>query len=487
MYQPTVDYSRKWYVMLAVAMGIFLATIDGSIVNVALPTLVHSFNTNFALVQWVVLAYLLTVTTLILSVGRLADMSGKKPLYTAGFIIFTIGSLLCGLSPTISWLIGFRILKGVGAAMLMALGAAIVTEAFPPEERGKALGMNGLMVSIGIVIGPTLGGVLIDTFSWHWIFFVNVPLGIIGTFIATQFVPAVKPRGGQRFDYVGAFALFVSLLALLLALTLGQEMGFTHPRILILFGVWVFCLVLFIIIEQQTNQPMVDLKLFKSRLFSLNLFTGFLTFTLIAGSLILAPFYLENILGYDTRHVGFLMAIIPVALGVAAPLSGALSDRLGTRPISIVGLLLLLVGYYALTSLDDQTTAFGYIIRFLPIGLGMGIFQSPNNSAIMGAVPKTYLGIASGLLAITRTLGQTVGIATLGALWASRVTYHAGGSAVAGGTTAASVAAQVAGLQDTFSVAIVVVLLALALNMWGLVQERRAMLRNTTPVPETQV
>lgn len=486
MQQTTIDYSRKWYAMTAVAMGIFLATIDGSIVNVALPTLVRAFDTDFALVQWVVLAYLLAVTTLMLSVGRLADMIGKKSLYTAGFVIFTAGSLLCGLSPTIGWLIGFRVLQAIGAAMMMALGAAIVTEAFPPTERGRALGISGLTVSIGIVVGPTLGGLLIDALSWHWIFFVNVPLGIISTFIAARFVPDIKPRGGQRFDYAGAAALFVSLIALLLALTLGQRMGFSHARIVTLFGLSGLSLVLFILIERQISQPIVDLRLFNNRSFSINLTNGFLSFTLIAGSLILIPFYLENILGYSTRDVGLLLAVVPIALGVTAPISGALSDRFSTRSISIIGLVVLLVGYYAITTLDAQTSALGYILRFLPIGLGMGIFQSPNNSAVMGAVPKTHLGIASGLLAMTRTLGQTVGIATLGALWASRVASHAGQTIQEGGATSAPASAQVAGLQETFLVAMFVVILALALSAWGLMQERRAPLSSPEPVPESR-
>ncbi|NLF11004.1 MAG: MFS transporter, partial [Anaerolineaceae bacterium] len=218
-----VDYSRKWYVMAAVGMGIILATIDGSIVNVALPTLVRAFDTGFAAVQWVVLAYLLTVTTLMLSVGRLGDMIGKKPLYVAGFVIFTLGSVLCGLSPTIGWLIGFRILQAIGAALLMALGMAIVTEAFPPSERGKALGISGSMVSIGIVLGPVLGGLIIGALSWHWIFYVNLPVGIVGTWMVLHFVPARRPVGGQRFDWVGAMLLFGSLMALLLAMTMGQE------------------------------------------------------------------------------------------------------------------------------------------------------------------------------------------------------------------------------------------------------------------------
>jgi EmrB/QacA subfamily drug resistance transporter len=471
--QPAVDYSRKWYVMAAVAMGVFLATIDGSIVNVALPTLVREFNTEFPVVQWVVLGYLLTVTTLMLSVGRLGDMIGKKRPYAAGFVIFTLGSVLCGLAPSVYWLIAFRVLQGIGSAMMMALGMAIVTEAFPPSERGKALGFTGTMVSVGIVLGPVLGGLIIGAFSWRWIFFVNLPIGILGTWMVVRFVPALRPAGGQRFDLLGAAVLFFGLGSLLLALTLGQGRGFTDPAVLALFASFVVFLVLFITIERRIKDPMIDLSLFRNSLFNINLITGFCIFVSMAGTIILMPFYLENVLGYDPQAVGFLLAIVPISLGITAPLSGALSDRVGTRPITVAGLVIILVGFLALTTLSADTTALGYVLRFLPIGIGIGIFQSPNNSAVMGAVPRSRLGIASGLLSVTRTLGQSTGIAVLGAIWASRVLARAGRD-LDGGATAAGASAQVAGLNDTFTVTVVLISFALLLAVWALVQERRA-------------
>jgi EmrB/QacA subfamily drug resistance transporter len=471
-YGQNIDYSRKWSVMAAVAMGIFLGTIDGSIVNVALPTLVRSLNTDFPTVQWVVLAYLLTITTLMLSIGRLGDMIGKKPIYMGGFVVFTISSALCGLSPTVHWLIGFRVVQAIGAAMMMALGIAIITEAFPPQERGRALGIGGSIVSVGIVVGPVLGGIIVDALSWHWIFYVNLPIGIIGTVMVGRLVPNFKPVGEQRFDYPGAGSLFISLMAFLLALTWGQQVGFGAPQILVLFAIWFVFLVIFLFIEWKSSQPMVDLKLFQNSLFSINLITGFMIFVSIAGTIILMPFYLENILGYAPRSVGLLLAVVPIALGITAPISGSLSDRFGTRSITVIGLAILVFGFYAVSTLNEQTTALGYILRFLPIGLGVGIFQSPNNSAVMGSVPRARLGVASGLLAITRTLGQTVGIATLGALWASRIIYRLG-SAPEGGATTAPVAVQVNALQDTFLFVVVLIAVALMLGGWGLLQERR--------------
>jgi EmrB/QacA subfamily drug resistance transporter len=482
-----IDYSRKWYVMSAVAMSIFLGTIDGSIVNVALPTLVNELNTNFATVQWVVLAYLLTISTLLLSMGRLGDMIGKKPIFLSGFIGFTIGSALCGLAPNIYWLIAFRAVQALGASMTVALGMAIITEAFPPGERGKALGIGGSIVSIGIVVGPTLGGFIIGALSWRWIFYVNVPIGIFGVLLAQRFVPNFKPLGRQRFDYGGAITLLISVLSFLLALTIGQELGFGDGRILALLGSWLLFLIVFIVIEWRAKQPMVDLRLFRNSLFSVNLITGFITFIATAGLVILMPFYLEDVLGYAPLQVGLFMAIVPIGMGVLAPPAGSLSDRFGTRPIVVIGLAAMVVGYYAMSTLTAETTVLGYVLRLLPIGVGMGVFQSPNNSAIMGSAPRERLGIASGLLSETRTLGQITGIAILGALWASRVIFHHGASLPGGATTAPKVD-QVAGLEDTFLVVTVLVALGLGLSIWGLVQERRLKRRQQQPqAPETQV
>ena len=465
------DYSRKWLVMSGVAMGILLATIDGSIVNVALPTLSSALGADFATVQWVVLAYLLTITTLQAVVGRLADMYGRKRLYNAGFVVFTLGSLLCGLSPTVGWLIGFRVLQAVGAALILALGLAIVTEAFPPHERGRALGIAGSFVSVGIVTGPTLGGLIIENLSWHWIFFVNVPIGILGTYLVWRNLPASTPRGGQSFDFGGAASLCLALLGLLLGLTSGQQQGFTNPQTLGLFVFGLFFLGVFVYIEAHHRQPIIDPGLFRNKLFTVNLITGFCVFIGL-GSGVLIPFYLEGVLGYNVQQVGFLLAVVPIALGITAPISGTLSDRLGSRPISVLGLVVTILGYLALSTLQTDTTAVGFMLRYVLIGIGVGLFQSPNNAAMMGTAPRERLGVASSLLAITRSLGQTVGIAVLGAIWAALV-FRAAGGPVAGGATAASAAAQTAGLQAVSLVAAGLVTTGLLVALYAWQGERR--------------
>lgn len=461
-----VDYSRKWYVMSAIAMGIFLATIDGSIVNVALPTLTTALDTSFATVQWVVLAYLLTVTTLQAIVGRLADMYGRKALYNSGFVVFTIGSLLCGLSPTVGWLIAARVLQGVGGALTLALGLAIVTDAFPSSERGRALGIAGSIVSIGIVTGPTLGGVIIENLSWHWIFFVNVPVGIIGTYLAWRYIPRTKPPGGQTFDFAGAATLCIFLLGLLLGLTTGQSAGFISPQVLALFGVAAFFLAAFVILEQRHPQPIIPPSLFANRTFRVNIITGLLVFVAM-GLYVLIPFYLEKALLYGVQQVGLLLSVLPLALGVTSPLSGVLSDRVGSRPVSVLGLAVTAGAFLLLATLTAETTAVGFMLRYLPLGIGVGLFQSPNNSAIMGSVTRERLGVASGLLAVTRSLGQTVGFAALGAVWAALV-VRAAGDALTGGAESAAPPAIAAGIQGTAVVSAVLVAIALvvALDAW---------------------
>ncbi len=388
---PEIDYSQKWYVLIAVAMSIFLAVVSGTVVIVALPTLVKVLETNFATVQWVLLGYLLVQATLLLGVGRLGDMVGKKRIYIAGFLVFTFGSWLCGLAPNIYWLIGFRIVQGVGAAMILGLGMALVTEAFPPAERGKALGISGTFVSLGAVLGPTLGGLLVETISWRWVFWFNLPIGIVGSLVAIRFVPNIAPKGRQGFDYLGAGALFITLLSLLLALTLGQESGFDEPLITALFALSLLFLVVFLLVERRVAQPIIDLGLFRNGLFSIGLATGWLTFVAVGGTFVLLPFYLEDVLGYGASQSGMLLAIIPLFIGLTAPLAGSLSDRIGTRPVAVVGLAFLVAGYVGLSTLDVDTVQWGYALRLAPIGLGVGIFQSPNNSAIMGSVSPARL------------------------------------------------------------------------------------------------
>lgn len=420
-------YHDKWLILIAVSLALFMGAIDGTIVNVALPTLVANFHTDFPTIQWVVLAFLLGLSVLLLSVGRLADMMGKKRIFMLGLVIFIVSSALCGLSPTVYFLIAARLLQSSGAAMLLALGIAIVTETWPSAERGKALGISAGVISLGIVLGPSLGGLIIGTLSWHWIFFINVPLGLLTLAMVWRSMPPLHPKAAhEKFDFAGAVVLAGGLLALLLALTVGQNVGFGHPGILALFGVAIVTLVLFVLIEQRARYPMVDLSLFRNLQFSLNLATGALAFIAIAAVVFFLPFYLQLVLGQPVIAVGLLMGAAPLVQTVLGPLSGSISDRYGTRSVSIVGLIVLVAGYLIASTMGVDTSPAGFVLRMLPIGIGMAIFQSPNNSAIMGAAPRNRLGIASGMLSITRTVGQTMGVALLGAFFAVLLSYYAG-------------------------------------------------------------
>lgn len=460
---------NKWLVLISVAMGVFLATIDGSIVNIGLNTLVNDLNESLNVVEWVVLAYMLTISTLLLTVGRLSDMIGKKNLYLAGVILFTVGSGLCGLASTIYWLIGFRVLQAIGAVLMMAIGMAIVTEAFPSSERGKALGVMGTMVSIGIIAGPTIGGIILQSLTWHWLFFVNLPVGLIGALMVFLFVPKDSKHIKQKFDFAGAFVMFLMMISLLFGLSISQERGFNNLTVVGSLLIAMIGLIVFLVIERRTPNPMINLNMFRNRQFSINLITGFFVFVCTAGMALLYPLYLQNVLKYGSGQTGLMLAVTPIIVSFIAPISGNLSDRTGSRPITTLGLLVMIVGFFGVSTLSENTTTIGYILRFIPIGIGIGLFQSPNNSAVMGSVSRENLGVASSLLSLTRTLGQTTGIAVLSTVWENRVAIYNGGF-LDQGATFAPVKAQVAGLQDTVFLSIALLIIALLISIWALIE-----------------
>ena len=470
---PGVDYDRKWYVMIAVSVSVIMATIDASIVNVAFPTLVEELDTTFNVIQWVALAYLLTIATLTLGMGRLGDVLGKKRLYAVGFIIFTVASLLCGIAPDVSWLIGFRVVQAIGAVMLLALGSAILVESFPPSERGKALGFIGTAVSLGIITGPMVGGLLISAFSWRAIFLVNLPVGILGTWLAIRYVPNTPPAEGQRFDIVGALLMSVSLFSLSLALTLGQGLGFASPAILAGFAISAIAAAAFVAVELRAPSPMIELRLFRDPMLSVGVVTGLLVFLCLSATFFLMPFYLEGVLGFEVATVGLLLGAAPLMLGVFSPLAGSLSDRIGIRPLTLAGMVILALTYFGFLTIGVDTSIPHFLGLMIPVGVGVAIFQAPNNSAIMGAVPPEYAGVGGGLLTLTRLLGQISGIAVLGSIWATQVAAASGGLLPGGDATTADPAAQVAALRNTFMIAAVVIVVALAIGAWGLRRERQ--------------
>ena len=474
--QPNPSPTSKWWAILGIGLGVLMFTIDTSIVNIALPTLVKVLNTSFATIQWVVLSYLLIVTALVLGAARLGDMLGKKRLYNIGLIVFTVSSLLCGLAPNVEFLIAFRALQGLGALFISALGAAIITEVFPHSERGRALGIIGAVVSLGIALGPTVGGLLIGVAGWRTLFLVNVPIGIFASFIVARVVPPL-PRSAvkQRFDTLGALLMTVTLTCFALGMTEGQNRGFGSGVAIALLISAVISLVGFLVLESRIEQPMLALDMFRNLQFSLSLLMGLLVFIAIAGLIFILPFFLELVLKFSTQQVGLLLAVSPVLGGIVAPMSGSLSDRFGSRIISLIGLVLMVIGCLQLSTLNAQVTELGYIWRVAPFGIGFGFFQSPNNSAIMGGVSRERLGIASGLLSLTRTLGQTAGVPLLGALFAG-LTLSNSNLAPNTNLTTAPTEALVYGLQGTFHVAALILSAAAILTavVWRMERSLRS-------------
>ena len=318
---------RRWGVLAAMGLGTLMGTLDMSVVNVSLPTLVEDLDTDFATIQWVILSYALVITSLMLGAGRLGDMYGKKKLYLWGMAIFVAGSLLSGISPSVGWLIAFRAVQGFGAVVIQALGAAIITEVFPASERGRALGIIGSVVAVGLSMGPAIGGILIGTVGWRSIFLINVPVGLLSGLAVVRLVPRAKRvNNGESYDSAGAILLMMTLSAYALGMTSGQVRGFTDPAVLWLLGASGLGLAMFLFMENRLRHPMLELTLFKDLEFSLSLLLGLMLFIIHASNFII-PFYLQLVLGYSTEKVGLLMMVAPLTMGLISPVSGALSDR----------------------------------------------------------------------------------------------------------------------------------------------------------------
>ncbi|MEA5619401.1 MFS transporter [Cronbergia sp. UHCC 0137] len=460
----------KWWTMLGVGIGVFILALDVYIINLALPIMVESLHTSFAMIQWVVLSYLLAIAIFVLSAAKLGDMWSKKWLYITGLIVFTISSLFCGIAPTVHFLIIFRFLQGLGAAFISGLGTAMIVEVFPPEERGLGLGIRAGIFGLGIMLGPTIGGLLISLGDWPLIFLINVPIGIIGCSIVAYFVPSsVIIPGKQTFDWIGTLILTLTLTCFTLGITLLQSENFSYQIALTLIVASVISLIGFLLAETNLPDPMLDFKIFKSLEFSLGLTLRFLGNFVMAGVIFMLPFFLKLVQNYPTEQAGLLLAIPPIIIVLTAPIAGFLSDRYGSRSISLMGLILMAIGCLLVSTFDTELTTINYIIEIIPYGLGVGMFQSPNNSAIMGAAPKDQLGIASGLLSLSRILGQIAGVPLVGALFSFITITHA--NLISGiDVTNAPIKSLVFGTQITFRVVAVLLVIStlFAVGVWWL-------------------
>lgn len=414
------ERASKWAVLAIVAVGVFMATLDSSIVNISLPTIAHAFGVPLSgAVEWVIIAYLVVVAGVLLTTGRLADMVGRKPIWATGLIIFTVGSAICGAAPSLGLLIAARALQGLGGALVMAISPAMLTRAFSAHERGRALGMNAVVVALGVSAGPTLGGLITTYLSWRWIFYVNVPIGIIGV-IATILVLTERMRRGQgRFDPLGAIILAVGLVSLTLGLSFGQEWGWSSPLLIGTLTIGIVAIIFLYFVEKRVPHPIINLSLLHNRVFlsaNLSLILSFLA--LFAVSFML-PFYLEELRRFPIEQAGLLLTPLPLTIAVFAPISGTLADRIGTRWLAASGLTLACIGLVLISMLNAQSSVWDIIWRLIVTGLGQALFQSPNNSALMGAAPREQQGSASGFLATGRVVGQSLSVALAGAIFTS--------------------------------------------------------------------
>jgi EmrB/QacA subfamily drug resistance transporter len=435
---------RRWWVLTTVGVGTFMSALDSSVVNTILPVLTRELGASVAAIEWVPAIYLLVISALLLGVGRAGDLFGYKRLYLAGFGLFVIGSMLCGLSPNVEALIGFRVLQGIGASMLYASSPAILTASFPPNQRGRALGAQGTFTYLGLSIGPSLGGYLASAVGWRSVFYMNVPVGLLAIFLALRVVANDRPAArGERFDVAGATLFGIALAAVIVALNKGHDWGWGSGPVLAFLVASAAIFAAFVALERRRAHPMLDPALFRSRAFSAAAASALLNYVCLYALLFVLPFLLIHGRGLDARHAGLVLTAQPIVMAIVAPFSGALSDRVGSRLPSTLGMAIIGVGLAVLGAIVGGASLAAIAGCLAFIGLGIGIFVSPNNSALMGAAPRNRQGIAAGVLATARNAGMVLGVGLAGAVFTT----------VLAGAPEGSLPALVAGTQASLWVA----------------------------------
>jgi EmrB/QacA subfamily drug resistance transporter len=453
-------------VLASLSLSMLLSSLGTSIANIGLPTLAAVFSASFQQVQWVVLAYLLAITALIVSVGRLGDIIGRRRLLLIGIGVFTVASILCALAPHLWLLIAARALQGVGAAIMMALTMALVGGAVPKEKMGSAMGVLGTMSAIGTSLGPTLGGMLIAQVGWQGIFLLNVPLGVLAMGLAWRFLPvdrhemkATRPD----FDALGTLVLVLTLLAYALAMTLGR--GSFGPLNTALLLVAVIGLMLFVFIEQTAASPLVKLAMLRNPLLSAGFAMSTLVTTVVMATLVVGPFYLSAALGLSAASVGLVMSAGPLVAALAGVPSGWLVDRLGAQRSSAVGLIAMLTGACILPVVPMSVGVLGYLAPLVVLTAGYALFQAANNTAVMSDIAPQQRGVVSGLLGLSRNLGLITGASVMGAVFAF--------GTASDDILQAQPEAIAQGMRLTFAVAAGLILVALVLGAVSKIVSRR--------------
>jgi EmrB/QacA subfamily drug resistance transporter len=412
------EYSHRWLVLTTVGLGTFMSALDGSVVNTLLPVLSEALHTSIAGIEWVATIYLLVISGLLLSVGRAGDLFGHKRLFLGGFALFVVGSALCGLANSAHALIALRVVQALGAAMLMATSPAILTLSFPTSQRGRALGAQGTFTYLGLTVGPSLGGWLAEAFGWRSVFYINVPVGLAAIALAARSIADDHvEKAEERFDFLGASLFTAGLVALMIALNQGHDWGWTSPLTSGLLVIALALLTLFVQVERRRSAPMLDLSLFGSRTFSASAASALMNYACVYAVTFVLPFLHTQGRGLGTARAGLVRTAQPIVMAIVAPISGALSDRIGSRGLATVGMLLLAAGLVALGLLVADGSLTQIAAALALFGLGIGIFVSPNNSALMGAAPRNRQGIASGVLATSRNVGMVLGVGFAGAIF----------------------------------------------------------------------
>jgi EmrB/QacA subfamily drug resistance transporter len=413
---------NKWIVLALAASASFMTTLDGSIVNIGLPSIARTFHTGVSgATEWIIIGYLVVIAAVLLTFGRLADMIGRKPIFLTGLVVFILGSALSGVAPSLLLLILARLFQGIGGALIFAVNVAMITSTFPTNERGLALGLNAVVVSLGVAAGPTIGGIITQYLTWRWIFYVNVPICMLVLFAAFYFYREHRPQREQheRFDPIGAMVLAIGLAALTLGLSFGQEWGWLSAGTLAALGISIVMLSVGVYVEAHIEHPILNLGLVSNRVFAFANISFMLCMMALFAPGFLLPFYFEELRGYSIIQTGLMLTPLPLTLAVVAPLSGSLADRLGSRWLSPVGLAIVCFGLFLLSQINAHSSTWDIIWRLAVTGIGQGLFMSPNTRTMMGAAPRNAQGEASGLLATGRVIGQSMSVALTGTVFAA--------------------------------------------------------------------
>lgn len=459
------------WVLASLALCMLLPALGTSIANVALPTLAEAFDASFQRVQWVVLAYLLATTALIVSAGRLGDLTGRRRLLMAGIFLFTAASALCGIASELWLLIAARAAQGLGAAVMMAHTMAFVGEAVPKARTGSAMGLLGTMSAVGTALGPSLGGVLIASIGWQAIFLVNLPLGVLALVLAQRYLPADPPASKAaaqadqaRFDHVGTLLLALTLAAYALAMTIGRgRFGLVNMALLAAAALGVG---LFVLAETRAASPLIRLTRLRDPALSASLAMSALVSTVMMATLVLGPFYLARALGLDTAAVGFVMTVGPVVAALTGVPAGRAVDRLGAQRMTVGGLAGMALGCSALSMAPASLGIAGYVIPIVIVTTSYALFQAANNTAVMAQSSPDQRGVISGMLNLSRNLGLVTGASVMGAVFAL--------ASGAGELTTADPEAVASGMRVAFAVAAALVVVALVIAFGGLARSRPA-------------